>query len=164
MLKLERKCNKKTRRGRCKNKALSGYLFCKRHIEKLTEKRVYSYRPEIWHALEEYKRDGQLDSMDLEIAYLQKLVGEIEQSKDLSTTKKFELMTFSLDKIVAFKEKRRKHLIDCHYMMTLETFRLFMAQVYAILKRKLKDNELLKEIGLELSKIRIQALEMKRNA
>jgi hypothetical protein len=158
-----------TQKGkRCSKKAVKGYRYCALHSDNrrinLELRHSFAYRKEIWCALEEFKRDGQLDSMDAEIAYLQTVLNRIEEDEDLNSAKKWELITNTLDRITALKERRRKHLIECNYMLTLEAFRLFMAQVYAILKDKLKDENLLREIGIELSKIKVKALEMRKNA
>lgn len=121
----------------------------------VVEGRRFFYKQDVYDALEEFQKDDRLLWMDEELSYLKTLPNRIEDAEGPSEIEKVELLMKLLERTTKVIERRGKYMNEMKYSVGFDTLKLMFAEMYSILKEELEDEEILRKIGIRISKLQI---------
>jgi hypothetical protein len=124
-------------------------------------KSIYDRQP-IWQMLSSMRSNGALESIDDEIAALrveaQRLMTMEDMGLDspMSEVDRASALRTALTSTITAVEKRQKIILEGKYYITLDFLRVFLGEVDRVLRRYIKDENVLRDIGTDLASISLR--------
>lgn len=125
------------------------------------KKSIYDRQP-IWQMLSSMRSNGALESIDDEIAALRVQAQSLMTMEDMgldspmSEVDRVAALRAALTSTIAAVEKRQKIILEGKYYITLDFLRVFLGEVDRVLRRYIKDEHVLRDIGTDLASISLR--------
>lgn len=120
-------------------------------LKNLKKKTDY-FKQETLEMIEAFKNDPDLLNVEFELASLKTLQVRIEKS-DMTEVEKIEALRSILDTISKNVERREKIIEQRRYSLGIEKIEILIQSIFEAVKRVIPEEDKLKKIGIELSKI-----------
>lgn len=109
---------------------------------------------DVWALLQEYTVEGGLLDLGEDIAVVAKLIQELfEDAEGLSRKEQLDLVMRMVRERGRLKESYLKVQEARRNVITLDMFVVFLGRVFDVLQQRIKDPELLRAIGMDLTKV-----------
>ena len=122
---------------------------------------IYDRQP-VWQMMRNMRESNALESIDHEIAAMRSEAQRLLDMEDMGlrapmseADRVFNLRQL-LQSIVESVAKRQKIIAEGKYLITIDFLRVYLGEVERILRKYVKDEVLLREIGVELSSVAIK--------